>query len=1028
MWTKLVIFLIGTLSMYQGISEATGIIYISEVMVESNVSLSAKSILDSWNSSTILTVTDSSKIPYDVTIYSRELVAECLVVGESYNCNCSTGYAWSNEVCYNYGCCNETPCTQNVSLATSICVLKTPVVINGSVQVPMSWLTIHTTNLTTELNKVNGLDGAPVVTITSNTGSLSIADFKMKTHVALNTSKLQDILNTLVTTMKSGPILVTTAGMVNIQVSYSGRVEYNSTPSLQCTFEETTGSAGWNLTRGSVRLGLGNGLVTTVIPNCALPDYPSCVNVTLTKVTAVWAGTYECRFTIGTITHTASSELQVAPLPDVITMRFLPLIADCSDNKPVPVTVNATIPKTTVNYTVTWTPTGPTGLLQQQDVTIYNLSTAIDCVAVKDKKTYDVEITFQNDLLQKATKTVNIPILQGPDACPQITLDGEYWPKTPPNTTVKNSTCPEGRIGYRIRYCNITKRWDDVVSKCVSEELGKVVNVANDFLNGLGATQEGAKNIFEGIKNSSSLTPSNSGGDALADVDASIQIFGVMAKASKNVDLKEDILPDLVDAASNMVNSSWGKNEKIVHEMSANYLTNVEDLVKNIQTNNSDGFNSSNLELRVCSSEDCSMSVFGIGVNMNKTNGTMKTMAVRNLMEKLRNNNFPGKNRSSVLLSATLVGNSDSNITIKMFFPNEQPNANEHFCVFWDTKTSDWSKEGCVANVTDDNQTLCECTHLTSFSVLMARSANVSSPDLDIITYVGLGVSVFSLLIFLFVESLVWSAVTKTNLSHFRHTAVVNIAVFRLLADCSFLASAFPDRISDTWCFTFTVCKHLFYLAMFTWMLCLSMMLVHQLIFVFSPVRKRVFMYLSSIVGYLLPIALVGTSYVYYKYTQQEYYDRKTCWLKYDRLLEGSIHAFLLPVGTIVLSNLFSMVVVIVTLVKTSVPDSSKADDKETAKSILKVVVLLTPVFGVTWIIGFVILILEDTDPMHKVANYSFTILNSFQGLFILITGCLAEQKVRQEVVRIVMVKTGRDTNSIKKLTNSSTTLYTKDK
>uniref|UniRef100_A0A3Q2PD25 Uncharacterized protein n=1 Tax=Fundulus heteroclitus TaxID=8078 RepID=A0A3Q2PD25_FUNHE len=413
--------------------------------------------------------------------------------------------------------------------------------------------------------------------------------------------------------------------------------------------------------------------------------------------------------------------------------------------------------------------------------------------------------------------------------------------------------------------------------------------------------------------------------------------------------------------------------------MSANYLTNVEDLVKNIQTNNSDGFNSSNLELRVCSSEDCSMSVFGIGVNMNKTNGTMKTMAVRNLMEKLRNEKFRGTNRSSVLLSATLVGNSDSNITIKMFFPNEQPNANQHLCVFWHTEKGDWSKEGCVANVTDDNQTLCECNHLTSFSVLMARSANVSSPDLDIITYVGLGVSVFSLLIFLFVESLVWSAVTKTNLSHFRHTAVVNIAVFRLLADCSFLASAFPDRISDTWCFTFTVCKHLFYLAMFTWMLCLSVMLVHQLIFVFSPVRKRVFMYLSSIVGYLLPIALVGTSYVYYKYTEQEYYDRKTCWLKYDRLLEGSIHAFLLPVGTIVLSNLFSMVVVIVTLVKTSVPDSSKADDKETAKSILKVVVLLTPVFGVTWIIGFVILILDDTDPMHKVANYSFTILNSFQ-------------------------------------------------
>lgn len=49
---------------------------------------------------------------------------ECLVVGEEYSCNCSTGYAWSNEVCYNYGCCTEAPCLKNVSQATFICVEK----------------------------------------------------------------------------------------------------------------------------------------------------------------------------------------------------------------------------------------------------------------------------------------------------------------------------------------------------------------------------------------------------------------------------------------------------------------------------------------------------------------------------------------------------------------------------------------------------------------------------------------------------------------------------------------------------------------------------------------------------------------------------------------------------------------------------------------------------------------------------------------------------------------------------------------
>lgn len=440
------------------------------------------------------------------------------------------------------------------------------------------------------------------------------------------------------------------------------------------------------------------------------------------------------------------------------------------------------------------------------------------------------------------------------------------------------------------------------------------------------------------------------------------------------------LLQDLIEGASNMVSSNWsGVNDVIRHQMSQQYLYSVESLVKNIEVNTSDGFNSTNLELKFCSSDDCNMAVFGIEVSMNRTSGLIKTMGVKNLMEKLRNNNFPGRNRTSILMSATLTNNTDSNITIQMLFPNEQPDATEHLCVFWDTQVGDWSNRGCIANMTEGNQTLCECNHLTSFSVLMSKSANVSSNALDLITYIGLGVSIFSLLVFLLIEYLVWSAVTKTNLSHFRHTSIVNIAVFRLLADCSFLASAFPDRISDTWCFVFTVCKHLFYLAMFTWMLCLSVMLVHQLIFVFSPVRKRVFMFLTSIVGYIVPMVLVGTSYVYYKYTNKDYYSRKTCWLVYERLLVGSIHAFLLPVYTIVLSNLFSMVVVIVTLVKTSVPDSSKADDKETAKSILKVVVFLTPVFGVTWVTGFFIYIMDEGTTVYDIVNYTFTILNSFQ-------------------------------------------------
>lgn len=429
-----------------------------------------------------------------------------------------------------------------------------------------------------------------------------------------------------------------------------------------------------------------------------------------------------------------------------------------------------------------------------------------------------------------------------------------------------------------------------------------------------------------------------------------------------------------------MLSKEWaGINESTLHEMSASYLHAVEGLVKNIKVNKSNGFSSPNLELQFCSSSNCTLSVFDIDVNLNKTDGILKTVAVKNLTEKLYND-FGDTVHTSLVISATLENNSDSSLEIKLDFPKKQLRGKSPFCVFWNTTDGDWSDVGCTVKNSSLQRIQCECKHLTSFSVLMARRT-ISDSTMDLISNVGLAVSVCSLITFLIIECVVWSAVVKSNLSHFRHTAMVNIATFRLLADCSFLASSFPKALSNDWCLFLTICKHLFYLAMFSWMLCMSVMLVHQLIFVFTPLRKRVFMFFSSIIGYVCPILIVGCSYLYSKYTEKPYFDPSVCWLVYEKLLEGSIHAFLIPIGTILFINIFSMIVVIVTLTKTSVPEKSKAHDKDTAKSVLKVVVFLTPVFGITWIFGFAQLILEE-GTLLTVVYYTFTIMNSFQVMY----------------------------------------------
>ncbi|KAM6992323.1 adhesion G-protein coupled receptor F3 [Tautogolabrus adspersus] len=1006
MCARLFMFLIGAafIMLYLVVEE----VYIAELMVESNVTLEAQTMLSALNKATELQVTVNG-IPHPVILTHNDLVAECLIFGDDTSCNCSKDYTWSNEVCYMYNCCRDTSCNQNVSYIAPLCVAKVHVHINGSVT--LNGTTWDIAKITELVQEFGGLNGFEYLNVTGQRLSNSIADFEAAVSVKFATSKLQGIV-TAVETKLNAVLLVDTVGMVTIE-SPETPVCYKSSPTLKCTFEEETGSAGWNMTSEDKRFELNEGSVVKLDPSCTTDEYKSCIGVTLEKITGIWAGTYECGFTSGSVRHTAKSKLQVALLPDEIVLQIDPLTVDCPDeHSPVPVEITAIIKKSQENFDVSW----------DEYHQLYHFTAPISCKKVSEEQS--VTVTFKNSKQQEKEATVKIPVIYaGSRFCVEEWINGEFWPNTPYGDTAINRTCPEGRTGYKSRTCE-GKTWQPVFYNCINQELNNIVSAADvKLLKGLGANQEVAMDIFAQLNNNSASNLDST--DSTADINASIDILDKMARASEYIVLNEDVLNDFIHAGSNMLNSNWsGVNNSVVHDMSSNYLQSVENLVKNIRINTTNEIKSPNLELKICSSSNCSVPSFDVSLNLNISHGLVKTLAVKNLMDKLRNN-FDRSKHSSLLVSATLENNTDTSLKIELDFPSEHQDLTKRFCVFWNTTDKKWSEAGCtVITTSDSNRTSCQCNHLTSFSVLMAKG-DIADPVLDIITNVGLGVSICSLLIFLTVECLVWSAVVKSNLSHFRHTALVNIAVFLLLADCCFLGSTHPKSLSEDWCLILTFGKHLFYLAMFSWMLCMSVMLVHQLIFVFSPLRKRVFMFLSSIVGYVCPILIVGCSYVYSKYTNTPYHNHETCWLVYKRLLEGSIHAFLLPVGTIILTNLFSMVVVIITLVKSSVPDNSKADDKETVKSIIKVVVFLTPIFGVTWIIGFAQLMLDPKSPMFQVAIYSFTILNSFQGLFLLLTGCFAEQKVREEMLKLIMTKSKGKSESTKNLTS---TTYTKDK
>ena len=73
------------------------------------------------------------------------------------------------------------------------------------------------------------------------------------------------------------------------------KVPYRSTPTLSCTFKETTfdetgGSWNWNLIKGSETFGLNTGTsITVTFPEAS----PNCTTVQIKKLSGNWAGVSE---------------------------------------------------------------------------------------------------------------------------------------------------------------------------------------------------------------------------------------------------------------------------------------------------------------------------------------------------------------------------------------------------------------------------------------------------------------------------------------------------------------------------------------------------------------------------------------------------------------------------------------------------------------------------------------------------------------------------------------------------------------
>ncbi|GCB67984.1 hypothetical protein scyTo_0008158 [Scyliorhinus torazame] len=107
-----------------------------------------------------------------------------------------------------------------------------------------------------------------------------------------------------------------------------------------------------------------------------------------------------------------------------------------------------------------------------------------------------------------------------------------------------------------------------------------------------------------------------------------------------------------------------------------------------------------------------------------------------------------------------------------------------------------------------------------------------------------------------------------------------------------------------------------------------------------------------------------------------KYKKEKVCWLNAKPSGEfTAFYTFIIPVGCIIGINMLILAVVIMKLMRPSVSEGIRnKEDKETITKIVKAILILTPTFGLTWIVGFSL-----TEDSHDFEHYAFVLLNSIQ-------------------------------------------------
>ncbi|CAH3150594.1 unnamed protein product, partial [Pocillopora meandrina] len=374
---------------------------------------------------------------------------------------------------------------------------------------------------------------------------------------------------------------------------------------------------------------------------------------------------------------------------------------------------------------------------------------------------------------------------------------------------------------------------------------------------------------------------------------------------------------------------------------------------------------------------------------------------------------------------------------ITLVFKNMQVNRKKRTCVFWsfsEENFGSWSSEGCQTKLISDHYTECVCNHLTHFAVLMdftdnaddGKDKTLSSYEhhkiLTLLTRVGMALSLIGVILTI----ISYLQLTDRNLPlcHIRvsltscigaghiiffagidstgnqfclvHSVYFGFCFF-LFFGLLFRQIPFDGKIItflqityflQAACVAVAALMQYFLMASFCWMLVEGIYIYLFVVKVYN-ISDKIHRYHgfcwglpAIIVALSLPIA-AGNDGI------ETFVDGENCWMSSSNNI---IWIFVSFVGLIAIINIMILVRVIKELTANQQVNESQTEQIRLG---VRACVVLAPLLGVTWLIGFLV-------PLHIAFSYIFVILNSTQGLFIFFFHCLGNSEIRGRFKRRV--------------------------